>query len=291
MMASLLAPAKINLNLAVGSPLADGRHPLDSVVAFTQTLGDTLTLGPASDLSLQIDGPFGEGLSGGADNLVLRAARLLGAHMRVTPCATIKLTKNLPIASGIGGGSSDAAAALIGLNDLWAGGLSAQALQKLGEELGADVPACVAAISLRMTGTGEITHPIGGLPPLGIVLVNPLIACPTGPVFSRFDELGEAKALSTAPLPSLVTQDDLLSYLTTNFNDLEPAAISRVPEIATILGAIAKSPSALLSRMSGSGATCFGLYPNLATAQAAAIHLKKHLAMGAVWVEADAIRP
>jgi 4-diphosphocytidyl-2-C-methyl-D-erythritol kinase len=284
-----LAPAKINLSLAVGPVGADGRHPLDSIVAFTHGIGDELSIVAAQHLSLTIDGPFAQGLSDTADNLILRAARLLAARLSVTKGARITLTKKLPIASGIGGGSADAAAALIGLNALWEGGLSHADLALLGAQLGADVPACLLGQALRMTGTGETTAPLEGLPRLGVVLVNPLKPCPTGPVYQAFDQIGGATELAFSQLPSLNTQDQLLTFLSANGNDLEAAAIQLVPEIATVLNAIAQSPEVLLARMSGSGATCFGLYPTLDMARAAAVAIKNHLAIDPIWVKADEI--
>jgi 4-diphosphocytidyl-2-C-methyl-D-erythritol kinase len=287
---TVFAPAKINLTLGVGGAQLDGRHPLDSLVAFTRTIGDKLTLEPDHELSLTIDGPFSDGLSSDNDNLVLRAAHLLADQFGAKQGVHIRLTKSLPIASGIGGGSADAAAALIGLNSLWGGGLSLKHLQDLAAKLGADVPACVSGQPLRMTGTGETTQNIGSLPSLGIVLVNPLVPCPTGPVYRRFDEMGHARPLLQQLLPALTKPADLLAYLHQTPNDLEPAAQSLVPEIGTTLAAIASSPGVLLTRMSGSGATCFGLYESLAKAQIGAVAIKKTLAIKSVWVEADEIK-
>jgi 4-diphosphocytidyl-2-C-methyl-D-erythritol kinase len=288
MMLSFLAPAKINLSLAVGPAGPDGRHPLDSLVAFTRTIGDLLTFTNAPTLTLQVNGPFADSLRAETNNLCLRAAHLLSDTMGKHSGAIIGLTKNLPIASGIGGGSADAAATLIGLNKLWNAGLSVKDLQDLGANLGADVPACVAGHPLRMMGTGEVTMGIGGsLPRLGIVLVNPLIACPTGPVYRRFDERGDAIARVPVQLPPLHTQDHLLRYLAQNGNDLEPAARDLVPSIGAVLDAIAASDGVLLTRMSGSGATCFGLYPDKAHAQAGAAEIKNRLAIDPIWVEAD----
>jgi 4-diphosphocytidyl-2-C-methyl-D-erythritol kinase len=289
-----LAPAKINLSLGVGEAGADGRHPLDSLVAFTRTIGDKVQLARAQTFELTIEGPFAADLADERDNLILRAARLLASHIKTDQGARIVLTKNLPIASGIGGGSADAAATLIGLNQLWHGGLSVADLMELGAQLGADVPACVYGKALRMVGTGEAMEPIEALPRLGIVMVNPLTPCPTGPVYRAFDSLafdrpGRAKDLARAPLPALETQDNLLAYLASHPNDLEQAAIQCVPDIAEIIPSIAESGSILIARMSGSGATCFGLYPTLGQAQAAARDLKQKFANRPVWVAADEI--
>lgn len=285
----VFAPAKINLSLRVGPPCRNGRHPLDSLVVFTKACGDLLSFGPSSYLGLTIDGPFGEGLSAQPDNLVLRAAQLLREFAQPKAGAAIRLHKYLPIASGIGGGSADAAATLVGLNDLWGCGASRAQLQILGASLGADVPACVSGAALHMTGTGEVIEAVAGLPSLGIVLVNPLTPCPTGPVYRQYDQLGSFCDPTVEPLGSLHTVSALLEYLGETPNDLEAAAITLVPKIGDVLGAIATTQNVLLTRMSGSGATCFGLYPTLADAQAAAVGLKNALASFPVWVEADQI--
>jgi 4-diphosphocytidyl-2-C-methyl-D-erythritol kinase len=286
---SIFAPAKINLSLRVGQAGHDGRHPLDSLVAFAQGIGDRIEIEEARQLSLDIEGPFASGLTNGDDNLVLRAASILRAHLGETRGARIKLIKHLPIASGIGGGSADAAATLLGLNRLWDGKVSHETLQGLGATLGADVPACVAGVALRMTGTGEVVIRVPALPKLGIVLVNPLIGCPTGPVYNRYDERGAIAALRLHPLSDLLTPAALIEYLVASPNDLQAPAITLVPEIGDVLHAIAHSPGVLLARMSGSGATCFGLYESLALAQKGAVAIKNTLALKPVWVEADEI--
>jgi 4-diphosphocytidyl-2-C-methyl-D-erythritol kinase len=281
------APAKVNLSLRVGPPQADGRHPLDSLVAFTRCVGDTIEVDDSDSFALVVMGPFGQDLSGETDNLVSRAATLLANHLGAKRGAHIVLTKNLPIASGIGGGSGDAAATLIGLNELWAGGLTRDQLAVLGAQLGADVPACILGQPLRMTGTGETTSPISSLPKMGIVLVNPLVACPTAPVYRHFDALGRWNAIDARPLPDVTTQAQLLSYLAASPNDLEPAARDLVPEIGDVLDAIGATAHVALARMSGSGATCFGLYETLEHAKVGAASIKNTLALSPVWVEAD----
>jgi 4-diphosphocytidyl-2-C-methyl-D-erythritol kinase len=283
------APAKINLSLRVGPPNGDGRHPLDSLVCFTRSCGDRLTFETSSDLSLTITGPFGSGLAIDETNLVLRAARLLKDQANLNAGAAITLTKRLPIASGIGGGSADAAATLVGLNQLWQADLPLSALAELGATLGADVPACVYGTPLRMVGTGEETHSVGSLPRLGIVLINPLVACPTGPVYRRYDELGRFADTALASWPNLSTPPSLLAFLSSAPNDLEAAAITLVPEIQHCLDALATTDALWLARMSGSGATCFGLYPDLTSAQSAMHQVKNQLASLPIWVEADEI--
>jgi 4-diphosphocytidyl-2-C-methyl-D-erythritol kinase len=283
------APAKINLSLRVGSPQSDGRHPLDSLVCFTRTCGDTLAIAPADAMSLTIEGPFAQGLSDDETNLVLRAARLLSQKTGVSKGAAITLTKALPVASGIGGGSADAAAALIGLNQLWGTGASADQLQSWSSALGADVPACVLGQNLRMTGTGETIAKLRPLPRLGILLVNPLVACPTGSVFQKYDEFGTFCQIDLAPLPDLNSPSSLLRYLRATPNDLEAPACALVPEISGVLCALNETPHVLMARMSGSGATCFGLYPTLEDAAVAGVCIKNKLASAPIWVEADEI--
>jgi 4-diphosphocytidyl-2-C-methyl-D-erythritol kinase len=287
--AHVFAPAKINLSLRVGPPLSNGRHPLDSLVCFTRTCGDHVRFSPHTSLRLQVDGPFAYGLSSGDDNLVLAAARLLRDRTSESLGADLALTKRLPIASGIGGGSADAAATLIGLNDMWEGGLTRHELQALGAQLGADVPACLMGSALRMTGTGETIKAVANVPCLGIVLVNPLIDCPTGPVYRRYDELGRFSDPQISPLPDLSTVAGLLAFLQANPNDLEAPAKSLVPQIGDLLAAICETDDVLLARMSGSGATCFGLYPDKAKAQSGATVIKRALASYPIWVEADEI--
>ena len=285
----VFAPAKVNLSLCVGQLKSDGRHALDSLVVFTRTYGDGLHFEQARELALNIDGPFAESLSHQSDNLVLRAASRLREHNAISSGAIITLTKSLPIASGIGGGSADAAATLKGLNELWGLGVGYSALAHLAESLGSDVPACVLGQALRMTGAGEILQAVPSMPKMGIVLVNPLVPCATGPVFARYDALGSKNNVAYEALPDLSTTAMLLTYLYEMPNDLEPAAIAMVPQIGRILEAIGGTPDVLLARMSGSGATCFGLYANLAQATIAAQALRNQIASSPIWVEADEI--
>jgi 4-diphosphocytidyl-2-C-methyl-D-erythritol kinase len=156
--------------------------------------------------------------------------------------------------------------------------------------LGADVPACVLGTSLHMTGTGEAIREIPPLPRLGIVVVNPLIPCLTGPVYRQYDQRARFACMTQATLPDMSTTARLLDYLRATPNDLEPPAIALVPEIGEVLAAISNSPEVLLARMSGSGATCFGLYSDARAAQGAAHHIKKALASFPIWVEADVVR-
>lgn len=259
---SFFAPAKINLYLHVTGRRADGYHLLDSLIAFAD-IGDRVTAAPAETLSLSVTGPEAGALAGlGDDNLVLRAARHLQARAGIRAGAALTLDKHLPAASGIGGGSSDAAAALRALSALWGCRIDPRepATASWAAELGADVPACLAAMPLRIGGIGEILEPSGKLPPLGIVLANPRRELPTAAVFrARHGEFG-------APAPPRGTADPI-DWLQACRNDLTAAAIGLAPEIADMLARLAGLPGASLVRMSGSGATCFALFADRAAAQ------------------------
>ncbi len=264
----LTAPAKLNLYLHVTGIRKDGYHLLDCFVAFAG-LHDELTFRPDDTLSLVLRGPFATALGEVEldDNLVLRAARHLARLHHVKAGAAITLTKNLPVAGGIGGGSADAAATFLGLTRLWDLGIEAEALQGLGFELGADVPVCIEGRPAFVTGVGETLMPAQGLPEAGLVLVNPGAALSTASVFEAHGETVSKPAASEA-LPGDAA--GLARYLKARRNDLTEAAVSLAPEIADVLAAIADTPQCLLSRMSGSGTTCFGLYGDRPAAEAAA---------------------
>jgi 4-diphosphocytidyl-2-C-methyl-D-erythritol kinase len=266
MMAKGFAPAKINLYLHVAAPRADGLHPLDSLVAFAADVGDVVTAALSDALSIEVSGPFAGALSGGGDNLVLRAARALAERADVAPRAALHLEKNLPIASGIGGGSSDAAAALRVLNVLWDVKASDDDLEALAAGLGADVPACVRARTARMHGIGELLIPTE-LPPLHAVLANSGDAAPTGQVYRAFDAAGAFGALDASTAPSA----GVLAWLAAQRNDLEAAAQVVAPTITETLSVLTQAaPAGALVRMSGSGATCFALVENALAAEALA---------------------
>ncbi len=266
------APAKINLTLEVGRPRADGRHPLQSVVAFAD-VGDWIEAEPADDLTLAVIGPFAEALHGQQDNLVLRAARALAARYDVKSGARLTLEKNLPIASGIGGGSSDAAATLKALRALWALDASDAALSEIGASLGADVPVCVRAQSAYMSGTGEIVAPMA-VPPLHAVLINPLQLLSTGAVYKAFDAAGLGdgfEAKSAALWPDVETA---LSDMRQNANHLTAPAATLLPIIADVLSTLAADVAVLHAALSGSGATCFAIVKSQAEAETLAVRLK-----------------
>lgn len=260
-----LARAKVNLALHVTGRRADGYHLLDSLVTFAD-LGDRVTAEPADALELRVTGPMAAGVPGGEDNLVLRAARAFGP----APGARITLEKHLPPASGIGGGSADAAAALRVLAALWGRDLpDAAAVLRLG----ADVPVCLRGETLRMTGVGEVLAPAPPLPPVWAVLANPGVAVPTPAVFAALDRRDNPPM--PADLPRWRDAGALAAWLHGTRNDLEPPARALHPVIGQVLAALAAQPGCLLARMSGSGATVFGLFPDAAAAARAAAQLAR----------------
>lgn len=275
------APAKLNLFLHVGDKRADGFHALESLVVFAD-IGDQLRIEPADVFSLVLDGPFGSALLDEKHNLIARAAHLLAQQVGQVPNYKITLTKNLPVSSGIGGGSADAAATLRALATLWK--VERQALYPLAEQLGSDIPACVTSQSLWMAGRGEILSDVATLPRAHLLLVNPGIAVPTGQIFSSLHQRsGVGQAL---PPPQGASLIDLIDYLATTQNDLESPARALQPAIGDVLQTIAQSGAAL-TRMSGSGATCFGLFADQASAETAA--RKIQAAKAQWWVKAGSL--
>lgn len=246
-----VAPAKINLALHIRKRRPDGYHELETLFAFAAD-GDVLFVSPSAEISLRIDGPMGAGLSHGEDNLVVRAARLLADAAGVRGGAALRLVKNLPVASGIGGGSADAAAALRLLNRFWSVNWPMDRLAQLAEPLGADVPACVHSRMMIGIGKGDELVPadIPGMSGAPILLVNPRVELPTGPVFKAWDGQDRG-ALGTCHSFDAVTQAR---------NDLQPGAIELCPVIADVLDRLSSLSGVTLARMSGSGATCFALF-------------------------------
>jgi len=260
----------VNLFLHVGDRRADGYHELQSLVVFTRA-GDELSFSPGQEFKLDIQGPFADGLTSDSDNLVLKAARALAAHAGLREGAHIVLTKNLPVASGIGGGSADAAATLRGLAQLWNLNLPRDALRQIGETLGSDVPVCVKCRSSWMEGRGEAVAALDGISRAAIVLANPGVAVPTGKVFAA---LKERRGVGLPRPPKMQSAGDLVAYLKTTANDLEAPAREIAPVIGDVLDALASQRGAMLSRMSGSGATCFGLFDSDLAAQSAATAIR-----------------
>ena len=272
-MATETAYAKINLALHVRARREDGYHDIETLFAFVDA-GDWLEATARDDgaITFVVEGPFAAGLDGD-DNLVMRAAYALQPYGNGIG-ADLRLTKNLPVAAGIGGGSADAAAALRLLLRLWDIRPMDIDLPAIALSLGADVPACLASITLRGSGVGERLEPVDlGMSGSPVLLVNPLAPCPTGPVFKAWDRVDRG-ALG----------DDPQGWR----NDLEAPALALVPEIGAVLDALSGCDGVTMARMSGSGATCFALFEDTAVCEAA------RQAIGAAhpgwWTMAGALR-
>ncbi|MFN3281134.1 MAG: 4-(cytidine 5'-diphospho)-2-C-methyl-D-erythritol kinase [Tabrizicola sp.] len=258
------APAKLNLCLHVTGRRVDGYHLLDSLVVFAD-IADRVFASPARGLSLVVAGPEGAGLQADPDNLVLRAARCMG----VTNAALV-LDKQLPIASGVGGGSADAAATLRALARLT--GRPPPAMSDV-LRLGADVPVCMASRPARMTGIGERLAPLPPLPEMGCLLVNPRLPVPTPQVFAAL-ERHDNPGLPDLPPSALASAGAFAGWLAAySRNDLVAPARVVAPVLADVQAALEAVPGCLLARMSGSGGTHFGLFPTPAAATAAARQL------------------
>ncbi len=265
-MLRVTAPAKINLFLHVGDKRKDGFHDLQSLVVFAE-IGDVLRVEPADDLSLSIEGRFAGGLSAGADNLIMRAAHALSARAPGKPGARFVLEKNLPVASGIGGGSADAAAAMRALVELWKLCILHDDLLGIAASLGSDVPVCVKSKPAWMEGRGERLTPAGTVPNIAMVLLNPGVPVSTAQIFQNL----KTRSGTGQTLGAMTDADraQIAAYAARYHNDLEAPARALTPQIDEMLAALA-ARGTTLARMSGSGATCFGLFDNDAHAHDAA---------------------
>jgi len=258
------APAKINLTLEIRGRRSDGYHELESLIVFAR-VGDRLRFVPGEAIALDLRGPFAAALGGGSENLVLKAARELGSRVEGLKLGRFELWKRLPVASGVGGGSSDAAAALRVLARLNSIALDDPRLTDAACATGVDVPVCLAARARLVRGIGErLSDPID-LPKLAAVLVNPAVALATKDVFGAFGSRAKARAragmpssLDANPIPR--KRDELVSWLGHPGNDLEESAIALAPAIAEVLAELRALPRCELARMSGSGATCLGIF-------------------------------
>ena len=267
------APAKLNLYLHVTGKRADGYHLLDSLAVFASR-HDVVEVSAAGDLSLSVDGPFAPALHAAmeGDNIMLRAARALAEAAKIAPRASIRLTKNLPVAAGIGGGSADAAATLGLLARLWNTELDDRAMQALALSLGADVPVCRFGRAAFMGGIGEELEPAPALPPVSLVLVNPRLPLATKDVFRARDQAFSPPGRFTgAPADPA----SLAALLRDRKNDLEAPAIRLMPTVGDVLAALGRQKGCLLARMSGSGATCFGLFAGESEAADAAAAISR----------------
>jgi 4-diphosphocytidyl-2-C-methyl-D-erythritol kinase len=287
---STLAPAKINLTLRIFGRRADGFHELESLVAFAP-FGDRLTLWPDGPLDLKVSGPMAAGAGPLADNLVLRAARALAERVEGLRLGRFALFKRLPSGAGLGGGSADAAAALRLTAKANGLGLDDWRIHEAARATGADIPVCLDPRPRLMRGIGEMLSAPVALPKLGILIVYPGLALPTGPVFKALGLApGEqyAKAPSSSASSEAGNRDALLAWLASERNDLEKAAISIAPQIADVLRAIAGLAGCRLARMSGSGSACFGLFDSGRAAAAAAQRLAA--ARPTWWMRAGLLR-
>ena len=263
---STFAPAKINLYLHITGRRDNGYHELDSLVVFAN-VGDRIRAKPAKKTTLEISGPYAGALESCDGNLVLRAFKALSAYVGSKANIGLRLEKNLPVASGIGGGSADASAVIKTLLELWEIHLDERDLFELALNLGADVPACLLGKPAYMSGVGEILEPVEKLPALPAVLVNPDIQISTSAVFKGYS-LSTSESGHINDMPDDI--ESLVSILEGRRNDLYNTANDIVPEIANVLAMLESTSGCLLARMSGSGATCFGIYRNNADAQVAA---------------------
>ncbi len=279
-----LAPAKVNLTLAVLGRRADGYHLLDSLVVFAG-IADRLTLAPGPELTLTVRGATAGRAGPLDDNLVLKAARALAAQVPGLKLGRFTLDKRLPVAAGLGGGSSDAAAALRLLaraNRRKPGSLP---FGKIAPRIGADVPVCIDPRPRRMRGIGEVLSEPLKMPKLAAVMINPGVAVPTKDVFMRLGLRAGGpvrRAAAARALPRGI--EDFVEYLTRHGNDLEGPAVEIQPVIARVLDDLRGTKGCLLARMSGSGATCFGIYESPRAAAAAARSLSA--AQPKWWVKA-----
>ncbi|WP_137898785.1 4-(cytidine 5'-diphospho)-2-C-methyl-D-erythritol kinase [Sphingomonas sp. 2SG] len=256
------APAKINLALHVRRRRSDGYHELETLFVFAAD-GDSVTVVPDATDRFAITGPFAAALAGAAeaDNLVIRAAHAFRAAFDIAQPHAITLDKHLPIASGIGGGSTDAAATLRALAGLHGIAPDDPRLFVIAEALGADVPACLLGRATLGTGKGEALLPVDGLAGMPLLLVNPGVAVSTAAVFARWDGVDRG---------GIAADGDLLARALVGRNDLQAPAVAIAPAIAAVLTLLDAAAGVRLARMSGSGATCFALFESVAARDAAA---------------------
>lgn len=260
------APAKVNLTLRVLGRRADGYHELESLVAFAG-VGDALTFAPGAALTLTVSGPTAPAAGDSADNLVLKAARALAERIAGLTLGRFALSKRLPVAAGLGGGSADAAAALRLLAQANGIALDDPRLMQAAQATGADVPVCLDPRPRLMRGVGDVLSAPLDLPRLFAVLINPGVAVSTREVFAALNLPPAAPPAQAGPPPA---PSALLAAIASGRNDLEQPAIELQPVIADVLSVLNKLPGCRLARMSGSGATCFGLFETNAAATAAA---------------------
>ena len=273
------AYAKINLALHVRRKQADGYHQVESLFAFAAG-GDMLSAQPGDGLTLRISGPFAKGLTTGADNLVLRAAEALRQSFGVEQGVALALEKNLPVASGIGGGSADGAAAIRLLAKLWSIDQHDPKLVEIAKRLGADVPACLASATQFGDDRGDVLTSVDGSTIAGapLLLVNPGVPLSTADVFARWDGVDNGALARGDPVTAAIG----------GRNDLTAAACAIVPQIREIIDRLGARPGVILARMSGSGATCFAIFDSVASRDSAGAQIS--LAMPRAWCMKSELR-
>lgn len=259
-MPAAFAPAKVNLFLHVGAPEPSGYHPICSLMTFAD-VGDRVSAAGADALDLVVDGPFARELAGEGDNLVLRAARALIAEARrPVPPIALRLEKRLPVASGLGGGSSDAGAALRLMREALALDVSDARLEAVAASLGADGAACLWGRPALAQGRGERLSPAPAMPVLDAVLVNPGAPVSTAEVYRRFDAAGAFGSVEPPAAPdAFESPQEVAAWLAGQRNDLEAPALAVAPAVGAALETLRAEPETLLARVSGSGGTCFAL--------------------------------
>jgi 4-diphosphocytidyl-2-C-methyl-D-erythritol kinase len=287
------APAKVNLTLRVLARRPDGYHQIESLVAFAD-VADTLALDPGAEPGLEVGGPFAAACGPADDNLVGKAAARFASAFGSPPAGRFSLVKNLPAAAGLGGGSADAAAALRLLARLHGVAGNDPRLHEVARSVGADVPVCLDPRPRVMTGIGDILSAPVALPPLPALLVNPGVALATREVFAALDvaALPPAGPLIADEVPREPAA--LLRFLTTRGNDLQAAASGRQPVVADAVDLLRRSRGCLLARMSGSGATCFGIYhsdAHAAVIERALAHERPHWWVRRTVLGGEATRP
>lgn len=276
---TVFAAAKINLFLHIHKRLSNGYHELSSLVTFVD-IGDVVTVEEADSFSFHVTGTFSKHFNDkdinpflDSENLVVKAARALSQVTDMPLNVKVTLEKNLPIAAGLGGGSSDAAAAIWGLQELWGVERNAEYLPPLLKKLGADVPVCYSCRPSMVTGIGEHLAPAPDMPEIPIVLVNPMLPCSTEEIFLRFDAEKNQK-IEHDQNYHFGTLHDIVKTLKNSENDLYIPAKHVVPEIANIIHALDSRKECLFARMSGSGASCFGLFETYEQAEKASAEIK-----------------
>lgn len=267
---TIFAPAKLNLFLHITKRLSNGYHALDSLVAFAD-IGDIITIESAPSFSFHVKGPFADSFKEeecsaflNGENLVIKAARSLSQVADHSLNIKITLTKNLPLSSGLGGGSSDAAATIWGLQELWNLPHDADYIIPLMTKLGADVPVCLNCRPTIMQGVGDILLPAPTMPEIPLLLINPMISCATQDIFLHHN--GTFKKKTSLP-KSFNSVFDLAETLRTLENDLFEPALNLIPKIGNVINALNAQEHCLFSRMSGSGASCFGLFETIEHAE------------------------